>query len=759
MKKFLSVLLLVSMLLSILAGCRGDGSSSLSSGDEQTAKEPFVLATKIDDLIVGGDFAGAKNPFRCVNEIELYEGSSKGTADNNCLRATGTSYCIAKYTNVAGGKYILRYWLKDNGASEGCVMKVYVNAQALYEVQGTGNNRWTEFSSNMLNIPDNATVTIRFDVTADYAKEPVVIELDEVSFERVPYDYPDMIRGENPVSYLDNDMTWVVNGERMIVRSAFADNLDVSKFKDNGYNTFCYTVSASDDVSKIDEAIKTAENNDLYLQIFYNIKGTDVNNKKNLEADKEALGALMKRVAEKDTKKKVISINLSNPFVVGRYTTANFDEIPGVTYFDALAAVVKTSNHPMITSVSMQNNEMPHYIYNTEYIDFNCSEISTDDMLVAYPTVSNVQSRVGAVAKTTATKNLSSLMMKAYALGGYAASATLVEDEAATSTNKKIINVESLLLAAPKENKTSFNTGVNLNNEYVGKNKIGEVIVKFEAYVDNGPVGIAFYKDKAAYCIADKMSFFSAYGVDAVGVAGSFDENGNFVEEEEKIFTQDAEDGSYRCDYTGKTVIKFTYYLPTEIEPASIALEPLYDIKYLEPQKVQIGVNLIPGNGGFEDGVQPFKEQRVTLAGQFLYNKENAGNKAYGGSKASVTLYCANDPKNIYAKCDLGVLPAGTYGIMARNYGGKCPSAYDDEKGTVESEGYYPDQFRVQIVANGKVVHKMQMNGNGSGWVQYIDMVTLTGKARVSFELVVELHEETSGMWAHIDGLEFVKIA
>lgn len=757
MKKFLAIFLAVTMLLGILSGCgdTGDTSSVASEGGEQVQKEPFVLATSITNLVEGGDFASEKSPFRCVDNISVYNGSSRGAGDKYCLRATGTSYCIMKKSNVEGGKYILRFWLKDNGAADSVEMNVYVNAQVQQTFTGMGNNKWTEYVSDIIEVPESATVSVRLDVMADNAKNPVVVDFDEASFEKIPYDYPDVYTGSNPVSYLEkvDSQTNVFNigGERVILKTAFADDLNVSAFKENGYNAFTYTFNAGDDLSKIENAVKVAEDNDLYMQIFYNLKGEDENNKADLEADKAAIEVLMKKLSERDTGKKVISINISNKFVTKRYAGVGYSDIPAVTYLDALAKIVKTSGHAMITSVSQQGNEMPHFIYNTEYIDYNCSELSTADAIVASQAINDKLSRIGAIAKTTATTNLTSLMMKSYAKNGYMATSSLIANSDIKSINEKVANIESLLVNSPSENKASFNTKGMIQKEYVGREKIGEVIIKFEAYVDNGPVGIAVYKDKAAYCIADKMSFFSAYGVDAVGVAGEFDAEGNFAESETKLEVQDALDGSYRCDYSGQKVIKFTYYIPTDIELTSVALEPNYDIKYLDPIDAPIGVNLIPGNGSFEDGVQPFEWQKVSQRGEANYITKNTSNQAIG--KASINFYCSGDNRNIYGKIDLGVLPKGTYGIMAKSFGGKIKTGAGTDP---KADGYNPDQYRIEIVANKETICKMQMNGNGSGWKQYIDTFELKSKAKVSFEVIVAL--DRGGMWAFLDGLECVRI-
>ena len=117
MKKFLSVILAALMLLSVLAGCRDTegGSSAIDSApSDETVKEPFVLATSLNSLFEGGDMAGEDCPFRCVDEIGVYTGSSYGKGDNKCIRATGTGYCIVKKSNIPSGKYALKFWLKGS---------------------------------------------------------------------------------------------------------------------------------------------------------------------------------------------------------------------------------------------------------------------------------------------------------------------------------------------------------------------------------------------------------------------------------------------------------------------------------------------------------------------------------------------------------------------------------------------------------------------------------------------------------------------
>ena len=752
MKKFLSVLLAALMLLSVFTGCRpseGDTSSTDSAPGEVVEKEPFVLATALNSLIVGGDMASEDCPFRCVDEIGVVSGSSYGKGDNKCIRATGTGYCIFKKSNIPGGKYALKFWLKDNGNAKAVYLNLYVNGQAYGVFNGNGTNKWSEYSSGIFDVPENATISVRLDVEAGEPKlgeepKPIVVDFDEVTLERLPYDYPEIYAGNNPVSYFEkiDDKSFVTNvaGERVIIKSAFANDLSVAPIVDGGFNAFAYTFSATDDLVRLETAIKTAEENNLYMQIFYNLKGSDVNSAEDLAADKEALTALMKKLAERDTNKKVISINISNKFAADRYAGKGFSEIAAVKYLDELAKIVKTSEHAMITSVSMPNNISTHYIYNTEYIDFNCSEISTTNAETALNLINAGYSRIKGAATAPATV-ATGIMLSAYAEGGFAPAASVNAD--IKSLNAKVSNIEKLLVNSGSANKASFNTG-SYDAEYVGSKKVGEAYAKFEAYVDNGPVAIAVYKDKAVYCIADKMSFISVFGVDAVGVNGKFDDEGVFQLSEKTVTVQDAEDGSYRVDYTNCDVLKFTYYLATEPEASSTPLEPLYDVYYLEPRDIEIAVNLLPANGGFEDGVNFFTTKKTKSPGQVNFISNNQSNQAIG--KCGLNLYCGGDARDIYISYELGVLPAGTYGIMARAFGGNVAEITEN-----------PEKAKVMVIANGEEICKMNFNGNGKGWAQYINKFTLKSKAKTQFEIRIAL--ENSGCWFFMDGFEFVRIA
>ncbi len=752
MKKFLSVLLAALMLLSVLAGCRDpEGSSSTDSTPDEivTERAPFVLATSINSLFEGGDMAGEECPFRCVDEIGVFSGSSYGKGDNKCIRATGTGYAIFKKSNVPAGKYALKFWLKDNGNAQAVYLNLYVNGQSYGVFNGNGNNKWTEYSSGLVDVPENATISIRLDVEAGEPKlgeepKPIVVDFDEATCERLSYDYPEIYAGNNPVSYFEklDEKTYVTNvaGERVIIKSAYANNLSVAPIVDSGLNAFAYTFSAADDLVHLETAIKTAEENNLYMQIFYNLKGADENSAEDLAADKEALTALMKKLTERDTNKKVISINISNKFAADRYKGNGFNEIAAVKYLDELAKIVKESGHAMITSVSMPNNISTHYIYNTEYIDFNCSEITTSDAETALNLVNTGYSRIKGAATAPATV-ATGVMFSAYADGGFAPAATVNAD--IKSANAKISNIEHLLVNLGSANKASFNTDA-YNAKYVGSKKVGEAYAKFEAYVDNGPVGIAVYKDKAIYAVADKMSFFSAFGVDAVGVNGSFDKEGVFGLSEKTVTVQDALDGSYRVDYTNCDVLKFTYYLPTEPEASSTPLEPLYDVYYLEPRDIEIAVNLLPANGGFEDGVNFFTTKKTRSPGQVNFVGNNESNQAIG--KCGLNLYCGGDARDIHISYELGVLPVGTYGIMARAFGGNSAELTEN-----------PDKAKVVVIANGEEISKMTFNGDGKGWIQYIDKFTLKSKAKTQFEVRIAM--ENGGCWIFMDGFEFVRIA
>ena len=107
MKKLIAALLAGTMIFALLSSCKGgDDTSSTNSDGGAEEKAPFVLADTVLDLGEGGDFAGEKSPIRCEENSSVYKGSSYGTGDDYCVRATGTAYALFRKNNVPAGKYI-----------------------------------------------------------------------------------------------------------------------------------------------------------------------------------------------------------------------------------------------------------------------------------------------------------------------------------------------------------------------------------------------------------------------------------------------------------------------------------------------------------------------------------------------------------------------------------------------------------------------------------------------------------------------------
>lgn len=744
--RILSIVLLGSMIFGILSGCKEDKTGSSSTPTEQpVTKEPFVLADTVENLAEGGDFAGEKSPMRANEKSEIYTGSSHGSGDNKCIRATGTAYAIFKKSDLPAGKYVTRFWLRDNGAANDSYVTIYVNSMEGEVFRSDGTMTWQQFMSQVIEVEDGATISVRLDVVADnVVDEKVIVELDDFYFERIPYDYPDVVTGENPVSYLKkvDDKTNVicVGGENKFIKSCFADDLDVSKFKENGFNAFTYTVSAEDDVSKIDAAIETAVENGLYLQVFYKIRGTDCQSEADLEADKAALAALMARIAEKDTNRIVISLNISNIFLNDLYKGVGMTHVKTVRYMDELAKVVKTSQHPMIVSVSVPN-DMPNFIYNTEYIDYNCSEFDTTDMSVVAQAINDQMSRLGAVAKVSGKGDISPMLMSAYAKNGYVAASDIDNIFSPKELHNKIGMIEGLLLKATSENKASFNTDGAYNKEYTGRKELGPVTVKFEAYIDNGPVGIAVLENNAVYCIADKPSFFSIYGVDGYGVLGAFDENGVFVaDEEHKITSQEAMDGSYRCEYAECDVLKLDCYLVTVPEVGGVAEVPIYNAKYATAKVTPLRENLVE-NGNFEDGYDPFtwksvgQPMQISLITNGQSVQDMCGLQMYssGGSQ-----------NNAYGYINLGALPAGTYGFMAYWRGGR----------TIYSGNGNGIWFELKV--NNETYKKYEIERDKVVSKTFTDVITITEKSIVQVEIRAEL--AYGAVYGFVDCIEFVRL-
>ncbi len=738
MKKFLAALLAGSMVFALLSGCKSDigDNSSTPSGDEGTEKAPFVLADTVVDYGEGGDFAGEDSPIRCEENSSIYKGSSYGKGDDYCVRATGTAYALFRKNNLPAGKYITRFWMRDNGVANDSFVTIYVNSKEGEVFRSDGTMKWQQFMSQVMTLDEGANISVRLDVLADNI-EGAIVDLDEFHFELIPYEAPDVVTGENPVSYLKkiDDQTNVVciDGQSKLIKTAFANDLNVSSFKDNGFNTFTYTMSASDDVSKIDAAIQTAADNDLYMQLYFAIGGSDCDSAEDLEADKAALTALMARIAEKDSAKKVIGITIRNSFLEAFYTGSDIRHVDTVYYMDQLARVVKTSAHPMIVGVAVPN-DLPNFIYNTEYIDYNGSDMALGAMASrATPIIVDGLSRIGTVARIEDAEDVSSTMMAAYAKNGFAAASSIVSS--AKEVNTKVSMIESFLLASTSENKASFNTDGALDTEYVGTKQVGPISVKFEAYIYNGPVGIAVYKDNAVYCVSDKPAFFSIYGVDGEGRYGVFNEAGEFVENTERIpESQEAMDGSYRVEYAECDVLKLFCYLITAPETGVTPLEPNYNSKYVAAKETPLRVNLIE-NGDFEKFIDPIVwNKNINKPASVKMVTDGNGVDMWGG----LNVYFSTNALNLDGKINLGALPAGTYGVMAR-FGGSEPNG----------EGIW-----VEILTDGETYYKMPLtckyNTN-----TFITTVTLTEKKVVHFCIRAAA---SYSFYGFLDNLEFVRL-
>jgi hypothetical protein len=739
MKKLIAALLAGTMIFALLSSCKGgDDTSSTNSDGGAEEKAPFVLADTVLDLGEGGDFAGEKSPIRCEENSSVYKGSSYGTGDDYCVRATGTAYALFRKNNIPAGKYITKFWMRDNGVANDSFVTIYINSKEGEVFRSNGKMEWQEFMSQVMVLEEGANISVRLDVLADNV-EGAIVDIDEFSFELIPYDAPDVITGENPVSYLKkiDDKTSVVyvDGKEKLIKSAFSEDLNLASFKDNGFNTFVYPFSASDDTAKIDAAIEAAVANDLYMQVYFEIGGKDCDSVADLEADSKALTDLMVRIAEKDTARKVIGLTIRNSFLDALYTGTGLRHVDTVRYMDALAKIVKTSSHPMIVGVAVPN-ELPNFIYNTEYIDFNGSAMDLGEMACrATPLIVDGMSRLGVVAKIADSTDVPSALMSAYAKNGFASPVAFNTNTSAKEVNKKVAMVESFLLKSTSDNKASFNTDGALDKEYVGTKRVGPISVKFEAYIYNGPVGIAVYKDNAVYCVADKPAFFSIFGVDGEGRYGLFNEAGEFVEDTERIPTsQEAMDGSYRVEYAECDVLKLFCYLITEPETGVTADDPHYNSKYVDARETPFRVNLIE-NGDFEKFIDPIRwNKNINKPASVKMVTDANSVSGWGG----LNLYFSGNALNLDGRINLGALPAGTYGVMAR-FGGSEPNG----------KGIW-----VEIMTDGETYTQIPLTCKYNTQ-NFVTTVKLTEKKVVHFCIKAEA---AYGFYGFLDNLEFVRI-
>lgn len=812
--------------LSMVSGCKpadnpGPSPTETPSETEAPSFDPdtFEIPEKLENLIPDPTFSTSTEGWTFEGAVAINTGVSRNKKDDKSVRFTGFGYALFKASNVPAGKYTLRYFLYDKGPVRQADMVVFVNGQRKLSMSYNQRGWWSEYATGAFDVPEGASVSIKLTVDGG---EGLVVDLDEVYLLKVPYDIPEPVAGENPVSRLvkreDGTYYIEVHGKPFLWRGAHASdsvvedvNILARKIKEAGYNVFTRgvhwrtvqpTAAPQYDFSVIDAIIRAANENDMYADIVWagsmfcgnthtatpGIRGlhdvhakdpvtglceqkaidkqgkdlmcmADFANEKLLEIEGRVFKALIDYIAEKDTERRIISIQIENEPAESIYNSKSLTFENLARHINYLGKIVKESDHPMIVRVNHGFGNAAHFIFNTPYIDMNGTDPYWDNIGIINRSVKDTfNSRIGHLSENGGYENSSAQLASAYAMNGYVAIYPVGPDtywnrpglygpnfevlsltERIRDLNLAAEKITPVLARAPYNAKAAFNTsdsGVISNPVEV--KKLNGIAVRMEALEANGATGIAVVEGNYVYCIADRAAFFSVFGEGVKTYTGAFNEDGVFVADKE-LRLQDAKDGSFRAEYTPQTAIRFEFSKAVEPDPNTVPEPPKLDVESIPAIDAPIGENLIR-DPSFETGIE--NNWTVTTDYQVLWT-QNPGSIPDGGGEYAVNFWNDSVARgNTTMTYDVGVVPKGTYVfdfMMRGKYG----------------EG----DLKVQIIANGSVYLEHVINPTDVYEKYSLPEIRFDQKAKVRIAFVIKLSGQTNAGWSYMDLVNFRRVS
>ena len=614
--------------------------SGINNGAPHDTADGFTIADTLLNLIPDPSFVEGGGDWALNGKAFLDNEVSRNTKDKHCITFTGEG--DARYSipqRVPEGAYTLRYFLYGKGGVKRADMTVCVNGQETLKMPYERQEWWYEYASQPFHIPEGAEVSVT--MTADGGRD-MILHMDNINLLKIPYDAPEPVSGENPVSRLVNrgDGTYYieVNGKPFQWRGAHTDtsktydfDFKLQKVKETGSNVFVIGLTWSSfqsqpteefDFDEIDRAIAAAEKYDMYLSVnwcgsvfcsntstspafiadMHSVHSKDpdtgeceksnidsegkiikcmceYNNAQLLKLEGAVLGKLMEYLAEKDTQRRVIAIQLLNEASEAIYNSKVMSYEMLAKHLDALGRVIKESPHPMLTFTNQGYGSVAHFIFNTPYLDYNGVDTYTVNMYTMDRVLHDrFNSRFIACPESGGYDVSPAQLAAAYVNDAHINFYPLDEDtywgrpglydgnmepleytRGIAAINRGAASLGSLLVTVPLGNKTSFNTAkTGVEDDLSEVKTLDGVRVRFETVKQNGSAGLAVKEGNAVFCMASKAACFSVFAKGVKAHAGSVDNEGNFIIESE-LPLQDAGDGSFRIQCDENTTVRFSF--------------------------------------------------------------------------------------------------------------------------------------------------------------------------------------------------------
>lgn len=805
-KRLLCLVLALAVVVTVCA-C----SSEKPQGE---VEEEYKMPDKLENLVADSGFAHSTDGWILDGAVARQAGNSRSATDDYSLKFTGFGYALYKFKDIKPGEYTLRYFLYDQGNVKRAEMAVFVNGVQAALIDYCKRHWWQEFATNSITVPENAEVSIKF--TAD--GENFSLDLDEVCFIKLPENAnPEPFNSGNAVSRLvkreDGSYYMQVNGQPFLWQGAHAvsnsdatDDQLVAKVKEAGCTVFSYPLywnkiqpEATEEYnfSELDAVIALAEKYDIYVDIvwagagycgnsihtpeyiknLHSVHAKDNNgkceqmaidnegkqflciceygNEQLIKLESKVISAIMKYLAEKDVNKKVISIQIENEAAESLYNSVSLDYTDLAKHIDALAKVVKESEHSMLVRINQGFGSAPHFVFNTKYIDFNGTDPYTDNIYYIQRTVSDsFNSRIGNLSENGGFDTTTAQLGIAYSNSGYVSiypvdrdvywdrpglygeNFTVLEYTTdITNLNKAVSKMSGKIALAPTDSKASFNTATSGKlSDASDTKKVGKANIRFETMESNGAVGIALVEGNSIYCVADKASYFSVYGTQVKAFICEPDSDGNLKETKE-IKAADATDGSFRAEYTEGTVLKLTVESYTEPTEGLKPNDPVIDVSAIDPIDAPIGKNLV-SNSSFENGLEEWK---TATTGE-VNHVSSVGCAPDGGGTHSVNFWNESVARGSTTfSYNVGVVPAGTY----------------DFGFTVRGGNYGDKDFKAVVFANGvELTQKYVKDIDGNSFAeQILSGIELKEKTKIKIAIVLEC--QIDGAWSYMDLVTF----
>ena len=474
MKHILSIVLALLMVLSVFAGCKDK-----EPAKNEKVEKPFKIAKTLTNLVENGRFETDTNGWILKGGAKHTTEKSRNSTDTGSLVIEGEGAASYVASDVKPGKYQLRLYTYDMVAHNSIEITVFVNQAPIQRIVVYPRGYWIEYVSNIIEIEEKSEISFR--VNAFGASGKLIV--DEVQLLLIPYDTPEPVTGENPVSCLrkreDGTYYIEVNGNPTMFNfvhlydehKKYSLDEMAAKAKEAGYNCFIPAIThgffwrdvqpnftSTPDFTKLNEILEVAEKYDMYVDLqwygigygastegaptfvksahdFHSKKpdGTcdtyslgyecciaDYGNEKLLETEKKVFKQFIEYIAKKDVNKRIVGIEIECESTEAIYHSHQVTVEKIANYINELGKLVKESAHPMITHVNLGYGMAPHFMFNTPYIDMNGSDPYAANAGVTERLVaSRFDTRIPHIMENCGFNNINTHVLKTVAQGGH----------------------------------------------------------------------------------------------------------------------------------------------------------------------------------------------------------------------------------------------------------------------------------------------------------------------------------------------------